>query len=53
MITNFETQPTLSGIELIRAADARLEGRFASKLQVNRDLKRTLVSFQGNKNDTE
>ena len=41
----------LSRIELIKAADARLEGHFASKLQVNRDLKRTLVSFQANKNE--
>ena len=51
MIANLEKQPSLSRIELVRAADARLEGRFASKLQVNRDLKRTLVSFQANKNE--
>src|SRR3989338_740460 len=51
MITNIEKQTHLSRIELIRAADARLEGHFASKLQVNRDLRRTLVSFQANKNE--
>ena len=44
-------QLQLSQIELMRAADARLEGRFASKLQVNRDLRRTLVSFQANKRE--
>ncbi|MBI3320990.1 MAG: site-specific DNA-methyltransferase [Candidatus Omnitrophica bacterium] len=38
-------------MERIKSADARLEGRFASKLQVNRDLKRTLVSFQANKSE--
>lgn len=51
MITHIEKQTQLSRIELIKAADARLEGHFASKLQVNRDLKRTLVSFQANKNE--
>ncbi len=51
MISKLEKQPKLSQIELIRAADARLEGHFASKLQVNRDLKRTLVSFQANKRE--
>ncbi|MBI3592838.1 MAG: site-specific DNA-methyltransferase [Nitrospirae bacterium] len=51
MITNIEKQTQLSRIELIKAVDARLEGRFASKLQVNRDLRRTLVSFQANKNE--
>ena len=51
MMTNIEKQTQLSRIELIKAADARLEGHFASKLQVNRDLRRTLVSFQANKNE--
>ncbi len=51
MITSVEKQTPLSRIELIKAADARLEGHFASKLQVNRDLRRTLVSFQANKNE--
>ena len=51
MITTLEKQPKLSLVELIKAADARLEGHFASKLQVNRDLKRTLVSFQANKRE--
>ena len=50
MMTNIEKQTELSCIELIKAADARLEGHFASKLQINRDLRRTLVSFQANKN---
>ena len=50
--TNVEKQKLdLSRIELIKAADARLEGHFASKLQVNRDLKRTMVSFQANKSE--
>jgi hypothetical protein len=51
MITKLEKQPKLSRIDRIKAADARLEGHFASKLQINRDLKRTLVSFQANKNE--
>lgn len=51
MVTNVEKQPKLSQVELIKSADARLEGRFAAKLQVNRDLKRTLVSFQANKSE--
>lgn len=51
MITSVEKQTPLSRIDLIKAADARLEGHFASKLQVNRDLRRTLVSFQANKSE--
>ena len=51
MTTQVEKQTPLSRIDLIKAADARLEGHFASKLQVNRDLRRTLVSFQANKSE--
>lgn len=39
-------------LEEIRQADARLTERFASKLEVNPDLDRTLVSFQANKSES-
>src|SRR3989338_3171444 len=51
MLTKLEKQPKLSRVDLIKAPDPRLEGHFASKLQINHDLKRTLVSFQANKNE--
>lgn len=38
--------PTL---ETIRRAEKELERRFEGKLVINRDLNRTLVSFQANK----
>jgi len=37
-------------LEDIREADERLHAQFKNRLQVNRDLDRTLVSFQANKN---
>src|SRR3989338_3659708 len=51
MLTKLEKQPKLSRVDLIKAPPPRLEGHFASKLQINHDLKRTLVSFQANKNE--
>jgi hypothetical protein len=39
----------MSTLESIRRTEKELERRFEGKLVVNRDLNRTLVSFQANK----
>lgn len=42
----------VAALEAIRAADERLRLRFADRLTVNRDLDRSLVSFQANKTES-
>jgi DNA modification methylase len=46
-----ELIPSVPTLDELAAADERLTRRYAARLEVNRALDRTLVSFQGNKSE--
>jgi len=55
-LTGLAESPRLSDevlrqLEKVRRADGQLQAHFASKMSVNEDLDRTLVSFQANKSE--